>query len=146
MRPRLRQSMMRIRKALPAVGLAAALVVASSTAALAAKWTECPSPQVRAYRSARGAVTSQFAHPGHEIGILLSSHEIKARGGFSTEPDGNSIAISLASVFGEPIVLLEVTTAAVSPATLYFTFPDAEAILGRTAAGPVEIRVTRVVS
>jgi hypothetical protein len=121
--------------------LLCAAVLGASTPALAAKWRHCPS-QLRYYGSRTGAVSSPFAHPGHEIGIFLSSREITVGGGFSTEPGGNTVTVTLASLFGNPIVLPPISVAAVSPSTLYFTFPDTRVVLGRSLAGPTGIQVT----
>jgi hypothetical protein len=76
------------------------------------------------------------------VGIVLSEEEAGATGGFSTDPGGNTVNITFASLFGDPIVLPAFTAAAVSPATLFFTFPDTRAVLGRALAGPVEISIT----
>jgi hypothetical protein len=108
----------------------------------AAKWRHCPEPLPLAYTSARGAVTTTFVHPGHEMGIILSTSEVAATGGFSTAPEGNVLAIEFASIFGPHIAVPPVAVASVSASTLYFAFPDTQAVLGRIAAGPVEINVT----
>jgi hypothetical protein len=107
----------------------------------AVKWTHCPS-DITYYPSVIGAVSSPFVHPGHEIGIFLSDKEMQRSGAFSTDPGGNLVSITFASLFGPRIKLPSTTAAAVSPSTLYFNFPDTQAIVGRPLAGPVEIVVT----
>jgi hypothetical protein len=122
-------------------GLALALL-AGPTLTHAAKWKHgCPSTPVALHASRLGAVNSPFVHPGHELGIVLAEDEVAAAG-FSTLPDGNTVSVTFASLFGDPVELPPFTAAAVSPATLYLTFPDAQAVVGRPLAGPVEIRVT----
>src|SRR5690242_17222086 len=124
-----------------AVVVAAAACLSASAPALAAKWRHCPS-QLHYWGSHIGAMSAPFAHPGHEVGILLSRQEVAASGGFSTEPDGNAVTITLASLFGTPIVLPSFRVAAVSPESLYFVFPDTRAVVGRVLAGPAGIQVT----
>jgi hypothetical protein len=121
--------------------IAGAAILAPAASCLAAKWRECPAPPHRIYLQRRGAVTSPFVHPGHEIGILLSEAQALATGGFSTSPDGNTVTIEFVSLFGERITLPPLAVAAVSPSTLYFTFPDTRELLGAVLAGPVGIQV-----
>ena len=87
-------------------------------------------------------MSAPFAHPGHEVGIFLSRREIAASGGFSTDPGGNTVTVILESLFGDPIALPPLRVAAVTPATLYFDFPDTRVVLGRSLAGPASIHVT----
>jgi hypothetical protein len=117
------------------------LLCAHPSPAEAAKWRHCPS-QFGYVPSTLGAVTAPFAHPGHELGVLLTANEVARTGGFSTEPDGNTVRVTFASLFGEPITLPDLTVAAVSPSTLYFTFPDTQAQRGSPLAGPVYLQVT----
>jgi hypothetical protein len=120
-----------------------AVVLAVPAGSGAAKWKHCPSSQpIRLYSSRLGAVGSPFAHPGHDFGVMLTEHGVTATGGFSVEPGGNTVEVTYVSLFGDPITLPPLQVGAVSPGTLYFTFPDARSILGRSLAGPVEIRVT----
>jgi len=126
----------------PLILLSALSLLAGSTPVGAAKWTHgCPSAPIRLTPSVLGATTSPFIDPGHEIGIVLSSSELRTKGGFSALNDGNIITVTFASLFGGPIVLPSFTAAALSAGTLYFTFPDTRVVLGRALAGPVEIRV-----
>jgi hypothetical protein len=120
--------------------LAGAIVLVSAQNGFAAKWRECPAPPQRTYLQRRGAVTSPFIHPGHELGIVLSETQTILTGGFSTEPGGNVVSIEFVSLFGNPVALDPIAVAAVSPNTLYFDFPDTRQILGRVLAGPVAIR------
>jgi hypothetical protein len=121
--------------------IVAAAILGYTASAWAAKWHECPSPLGRTYTSRTGAVNAPFVHPGHEIGIVLSDTEKLTTGGFSTEPEGNTVRIEFASLFGDRITLPDLRVAAVSPATLYFTFPDTRTIVGRALAGPVEVHI-----
>ena len=113
------------------------------TTAHAVKWHNCPSSQpLRMNPSKIGATNAPFVHPGHELGIFLSEAEVRGNGGFSPVREGNTVAIQFASLFGEPIQLPSFKVAAVSSTSLFFTFPDVRPILGRDAAGPVDILVT----
>src|SRR5207244_13168145 len=107
----------------------------------AAKWRHCPD-QLGYYPSHIGAVGAPFIHPGRELAIFLSGPEQRSTGGFSTALDGNTVHVTFASLFGSPIELPPFTAAAVSPATLYFTFPDTSTIPGGPLAGPVAVTVT----
>lgn len=109
----------------------------------AAKWHDCPTAPAPAYPSTLGATNAPFAHPGHELKILLNDAQVAASGGFSTAPDGNRIEIEITSLYGAPIVLAPRTAAAASPTTLAFTFPDTATEVGRVLAGPTAIRVLR---
>jgi hypothetical protein len=122
--------------------LVAVLVAVAAHPSPAAKWHGCPEPVTRTIPSLRGAVTAPFAHPGHDLGIVLSEAEVAESGGFATTAAGNEIAVTFASLFGAPVALAPFPAAAVSPATLYFTFPDTQSLFGRPLAGPVEIQVT----
>jgi len=124
-----------------ALFVAGAYLFGPAAPARAVKWNHCPS-RLGYYPSRIGAVTTPFVHPGHEIGILLSDKEMADSGSFSTDPDGNTVTVTFASLFGPPITLPPVTVTAVSPATLYFAFPDTSIALGHPLAGPVEIVVT----
>ena len=115
-------------------------LLSSATPAPAAKWRHCPS-QLRYYHAKIGAVSAPFVHPGHEVGIFLSDQEMVDSGPFSTEPGGNTVTVTFASLFGPRITLAPMPVSAVSPATLYFTFPDTREIFGRPLAGPTEIVV-----
>ena len=77
-----------------------------------------------------------------DYGIFLSDAELHRSGGFSTVRGGNTVTIEFASLFGYPVQLPSFTVAAVSPTSLFFTFPDVRPSLGRAAAGPVDILVT----
>jgi len=123
-----------------ALALGAALVWLATPVG-AAKWHRCPD-QLGYYPSATGALTSPFAHPGHPLGISLLSRDVESTGGFSTAVDGNVVHVTFASLFGSPIELPPFTATAVSAATLYFDFPDANQVVGRQLAGPVAITVT----
>ena len=117
------------------------LVCAYAPSSEAAKWRHCPS-QFGYVPSTLGAVSAPFVHPGHELGVLLEPREIARTGGFSTAPGGNVVRVTFASLFGAPIPLPPIAVAAVSPGTLYFTFPDTKAQRGSPLAGPVSLVVT----
>jgi hypothetical protein len=123
------------------VTVAAALGPVASGPAHAAKWSECPTPPLPVYRSTIGATNAPFAHPGHELRIVLNSAQT-ASGGFGVAPASNTVEITFAALFGEPISLAPRSVAAVSASILAFPFPDAAAEVGRVLTGPVEIRVT----
>src|SRR5439155_9426462 len=109
------------------------------TTAHAVKWHNCPSSQpLRMNPSKIGATNAPFVHPEHELGIFLSDTELHRSGGFSTVRGGNTVAIRFASLFGDPIQLPSFRVAAVSPTSLFFTFPDVRPSLGRAAAGPLD--------
>jgi hypothetical protein len=117
------------------------VVCACPSSSEAAKWRHCPS-QLVYVPSTLGAVAAPFVHPGHELGIFLMPQEVESTGGFSTAPDGNVVSVTFVSLFGAPITLPPITVAAVSPSTLYFTFPDTKAERGNPLAGPVHVVVT----
>jgi hypothetical protein len=119
----------------------AATLALSPAAALAAKWKQCPS-HVGYHPSALGAAGAPFIHPGHELGLFLTERVVTMTGGFSTAPGGNRVQVTLASLFGDPVVLPPTTATAISPDVLYFTFPDTRVLLGRVLAGPAEVLVT----
>jgi hypothetical protein len=121
--------------------LSGLVVCACPSSSEAAKWRHCPS-QLGYVPSTLGAVGAPFVHPGHELGIFLLPQEVETTGGFSTAPGGNVVRVTFASLFGSPIALPPITVAAVSPATLYFTFPDTKAQRGNPLAGPVHVVVT----
>ncbi len=125
----------------PVTRTLALAIVAIASVAHAAKWRHCPD-QLGYHPSRIGAVSSSFIHPGRELGIFLSDREIADTGGFSIKADGNIVQVTYASLFGAPVDIPAFTTTAVSWGTLYFRFPDAAVLLGRTLAGPVAITVT----
>src|SRR5581483_1594590 len=116
------------------------LLTVPGTSALAAKWRHCPS-QLGYYPSTTGATSAPFIHPGRELGIFLNDKEVGETGGFSTQPNGNTVRVTFASLFGNPIALPPFAATAVTPATLYIRFPDTRAVAGRLLAGPVSIDV-----
>ena len=119
-----------------------AVLLAFPARAPAAKWKTCPSAHpIRIYPSRLGAVASPFVHPGHQFTVMLAENTVTATGGFSLAPGGNTVTVTYDSLFGDPIALPPIAVAAASPGTLYFTFPDARAILGRSLAGPVDVEV-----
>jgi len=122
-----------------------ALIVTIATPALGAKWTKgCPRERQKLYRVGhRGYTTSLFVHVGHDLTFRLRDRDILHFGGFSTEPDGNTVAITFTPIDGDPIPLPPFTVTAVSPDTLVFPAPDTRPILGRMVVGSAHIVVTR---
>jgi hypothetical protein len=121
------------------------LALGAASPAWCVKWTtKCPSPTEKLVRGGKtGLVASMFVDPGHEMGIFLKDQDVTRSGGFSTEPDGNTIEIAFAPFDADPIPLQTFTATAVSPSALYFTFPDPQVLLGRIVAGPATINVWR---
>lgn len=109
----------------------------------AIKWPAgCPtSRSTLIHAGGRMFATSPFVHPGHEVGLFLREGEARRHGGFSIEPDGNTVEITFRPLGGVPIALPPMRVTAVDAATLYFTFPDTRTVLGRVVAGPMEITV-----
>jgi hypothetical protein len=119
-----------------------AVVLVAASSGRAAKWKRCPSAvPLHVYSSRLGAVGAPFVHPGHEFGVMLQETDVARTGGFSLVPGGNEVLITYDSLFGAPVSLPPLRVAAVTPSTLFFTFPDARTILGRALAGPVDLRV-----
>ncbi len=118
-----------------------ACLLGPASPARAVKWSHCPS-RFTYYPARIGAVNTPFVHPGHELGIFLSDQDLTSSGPFSTDPGGNTVSVTFASLFGEAATLPPFPATAVSPGTLYFTFPDTSVALGHPLAGPVEIVVT----
>jgi hypothetical protein len=125
--------------------LGAALVLLASSAddGWAIKWPAgCPDSRPAQIRAGSHMFTvAPFVHPGHELGFFLQEGEARRRGGFSVEPDGNTIEIVFRPVGGSPIALPPFTATAVTPSALYFPFPDTRAVLGRVVAGPMDINI-----
>jgi hypothetical protein len=116
-------------------------LLAAAAPAQGAKWRHCPS-ELGYYGSLIGGLSAPFIHPGRELGIFLTEREARESGPFSTEPDGNTVHVTFASLWGDPIALPPFSAAAVSPTTLFLRFPDTRALLGRPLAGPVALQVT----
>ena len=74
---------------------------------------------------------------------MLNADEVASTGGFSVDPDGNQVAVTFASLSGDPVVLPLRRGAGTTPSVLSFSFPDSASEVGRARAGPVDIRVTR---
>lgn len=126
--------------------LLAALVLPAfpPPAALAIKWPSgCPTSRGELIRAGGHLyVDAPFVHPGHEMGFFLDRREIRRRGGFSLEPEGNRVQIVFRPLGGgAPIALPELAVTAASNDALYFAFPDTRAILGRVVAGPIDVLV-----
>ena len=131
----------------PVAGLVRVLAVlvlgATVEPSWAIKWPAgCPtSRSALTHAGGRMFTTSPFVHPGHEVAFFLREADAEGRGGFSVEPDGNTIEITFRPPGGEPIALPPFRVTAVDPATLHFTFPDTRTVLGRVVAGPMDITV-----
>jgi hypothetical protein len=122
--------------------LALAIGLVPSGSANAAKWHDCPAPPLPVYPSALGATNSPFAHPGHELTIVLNAAQVASSGGFSVEVGGNTVEVSVASPLGDAVALAPRQATAASRSVLHFAFPDSAAEVGRVLAGPSEIRVS----
>lgn len=111
--------------------------------AQAIKWPSgCPTSRPEPVRAgSRMFASSPFVHPGHEVGLFLEERDVRRRGGFAIEPDGNTIEIVFRPLGGPPIPLPSFTATAVSASALYFTFPDTRAVLGRVVAGQMDITI-----
>lgn len=134
---------LRTRRLATCLGAALLLLIAPASPARAIKWpSDCPQSRSHLiHAGSRMFATSPFVHPGHEIGFFLREGEAVRRGGFSIEPDGNTVEIVFRPVGGEPIALAPFRATAVNPSALYFTFPDTREVLGRIVAGPLEITI-----
>jgi len=122
---------------------ALSILALTPRAGWAIKWPSgCPTSRPRlVHAGGRMFASAPFVHPGHEIGFFLREGEA-AGGGFSVEPDGNTVAIVFRPLGGDPIALPPFAVTAVSASALYFNFPDTRAILGRLVTGPVEITIS----
>src|SRR5262249_5383387 len=81
---------------------------------------------------------------GHEAVHGLRPIDVTRNGGgFSTDPDGNTIEITFTPFGGDPIPLPPFTVTAVSPSTIRFVVPDTRPLLGRLVVGPAHIVVRR---
>jgi hypothetical protein len=130
-----------------------ALVLAIVIAAPArgAKW-EGGCPKVRQRLSKVGknlgggtpyAISRYFEHVGHELTFYLRDYDVLRYGGFSTEPDGNTVETTFTPIGGDPIPLPPITVTAVTPSALTFVVPDSRPALGRLVAGPARFVVKR---
>lgn len=133
----------RTRRTVLAGLLCALTLLTTPGAARAIKWPAgCPDSRPRLVSAGgRMYATSPFVHPGHEIGFFLPDAEARRRGGFATEPDGNTIEIVIRPVGGNAVALPPFKVTAVSTTALYFTFPDTRTLLGRTVAGPMDVTI-----
>jgi len=125
------------------LGAVLLLLLAATNPAWAIKWPSgCPESRTHLiHAGSRMFASSPFVHPGHELGFFLRAGEETRRGGFSIEPDGNTVEIVFRPVDGEPIALAPFRVTAATPSSLYFTFPDTRDVLGRVVAGPLEITI-----
>lgn len=120
----------------------AALLVLWGGPAQAFKWSSCPSPPPPVYPSELGATNAPFIHPGHALTIVLNQSEVALAGGFSLDPDGNSVAITFVSPFGAPIALPPRSATATVPSVLTFDFPDTQDEGLGILTGPVDVTIT----
>ena len=89
------------------------------------------------------AISRYYEHVGHELTFLLRSTDVERYGGFSTDPDGNTLEVTFKPVLGSPIALPPIPVTATSPSTLTVVVPDSRPILGRLLVGPAEMVVKR---
>src|SRR5262245_63966017 len=112
----------RTRRSRPRVLFACLLLaLAGASPARAAKWVAgCPKAKERLWPVGKGgrSASPYFEHVGHEATYRLTSTEVARTGGFSTEPDGNTVEITFTPIDGDPIPLPPFTATAVSRSTL----------------------------
>lgn len=116
----------------------------------AAKWTKgCPRISSRLHKVGKGSFGHPYAgsrffeHVGHPVTYQLKANDVVRHGGFSTEPDGNTVEVIFTPLEGEPIALPPFPVTAVSSSALTFVIPDSRPILGRLVVGPARIVVRR---
>jgi hypothetical protein len=109
----------------------------------AIKWPAgCPTTQGKLiHAGGRLYVAAPFVHPGHELGFFLDAREVRRSGGFSLEPDGNTVEIAFRPLAGGLVRLPAFAVTAASASALYFPFPDTQSAVGRIVAGPMDITV-----
>jgi hypothetical protein len=129
------------------VGLASSIFIGAGVSIPQSAWgIKWPNgcPEMRPGLTDAGSrifTSAPFVHPGHEIGYFLEEREASRRGGFSVEPDGNTVQITFKPPGGRRIKLAPITATAVSATALYFPFPDTRLLLGRMVVGPMEVRI-----
>src|SRR5262245_22865679 len=95
------------------------------------------------------AFLKRMNHVGHDVTVTLSQKDVdnpRLAGGFSTEPNGNSVVLVLNPVGRDktdPIVLPPVPFTATSPTTATFKIPDSRPLVGELLVGPGTIVVFR---
>jgi hypothetical protein len=127
------------------------LAVVLAVPASGAKWEGgCPRVKQRLIRVGRSlgggapyAISRYFEHVGHELTFHLRDSDVERFGGFSTEPDGNTLEVTFTPHHGTPIPLPPVSVTATSPSTLTIVVPDTRPILGRLVVGPAHFVVRR---
>lgn len=124
--------------------LALLLSAVSPRPAVAIKWPSgCPTSRgTLVHAGGHLYVDAPFVHPGHEMGLFLDQREVRRRGGFSLEPEGNTVQIVFRPLGGGAAITLPAfAVTAASADALYFPFPDTRAVLGRIVAGPMDVLV-----
>jgi hypothetical protein len=119
--------------------VAALVVVAAAAPAWSAKWVRgCPKEKQKHYRigpaSTLAYTTSPYVHVGHDLTLRLS--KMPRRGGFSIEPDGNTVEITFPPFGGDPIPLPPFTVTATSETSM----PFRHRTHGRCSAGSSSVR------
>jgi hypothetical protein len=130
---------------------ALALAILPAALAPAAKWVDgCPKVKAHMWRvgtslggGAPYAGSRLFEHVGHELTFSLRETDVARYGGFSTDPDGNTLEVTFTPILGDPIALPPVSATASSPSTLTVVVPDSRPILGRLLVGPARMVVKR---
>lgn len=132
--------------------LAFALLIALAIAdpASAAKWAGgCPKVKQTlwplGYGNAKAYTTSRlFEHVGHDVTFYLRDFDVtRTGGGFSTDPDGNTVQVTFTPLFGDPIPLPPFNATGTTHSTLTFKIPDGRDSIGRLLVGYATIAVSR---
>ncbi len=124
--------------------LALVIALAFADPAAAAKWKGgCPKTNQKlsivGLKGAGGtpyALSRFFEHVGHDVTFYLKDHDVQTSGGFSTDPDGNTVQVTFTPINGDPIALPPIAVTATTPATLTFTMPDSRTSARPSARGP----------
>jgi hypothetical protein len=105
--------------------------------------------QPKGPRPVGSAFLKRMNHVGHDVTVTLSQTDVdnpRLAGGFSTEPNGNSVVLVLNPVGRDktdPIVLPPVPFTATSPTLATFKIPDSRPLVGELLVGPGTILVFR---
>ena len=125
------------------------LTLAIADPAGAAKWAGgCPKVKQKLWTVGHGNVTAYtisklFEHVGHDVTFYLRDFDVTRTGGFSTDPDGNTVQVTFTPLFADPIPLPPFTATGTTHSTLTFKIPDSRDSIGRLLVGYATIAVSR---
>ena len=129
------------------------LAIVLAMPASAAKWEGgCPPVKSKLARVGRRidgptpySFSRIFEHVGHEFTIQLpKTYEVEKLGGFSTEPDGNTLEVTFTPPQRAPTISLPpIPVTATSPTTLTIVIPDSRPLVGRLLVGNARLVVNR---